>query len=220
MIPFGKVLRFCRRYVAVLCLLLCVALALGSFALIISGAVCNKTRDRIVTPEELLAQGEAVDCILVLGCMVYSDGRLSHMLSDRVKTAVDLYHAGLSDRLLMSGDHHKVAYNEVDPMRNAAIAQGVPESAIEIDPWGLSTYDSIARIAEEYRGRRVVIVTQRYHLFRALYIAEKLGIDAYGVSADLRVYSKRIWWEAREVLARCKDVYYAEKCPAAAGITE
>lgn len=222
-IPWLKIgkwlLFFSKRYLLrVACIVLCLGIALSCFALIISAAVCNKTAGRILTPEELLATGETVDCIVVLGCMVYSDGRLSHMLSDRVETAVGLYHAGIGEHLLMSGDNQDLYYNEVDPMRNAAIEQGVPEAAIETDALGLSTYDSLARISQEYKGRRIVIVTQRYHLFRALYIAEKLGMDAYGVSADLRTYRERVRWEAREVLARCKDVYFVEKRLPAAGM--
>ena len=209
--------RILKRLIPPLCVITACVLAICVCALIISGAVCNKTKDRILTPEQLLADETEIDCILVLGCRVYPDGQLSHMLSDRVETAVSLYHAGVSDCLLMSGDKRTIYYNEVDPMRDAAIAQGVPADAISMDGFGLSTYDSVARIAEEYQGKKVVIVTQRYHLFRALYIAEKLGIDAYGVSADLRTYTKRVLWEAREVLARCKDVYYAEKRPAVAG---
>ena len=215
----GKwMLGFSKRYLLpALCILLCLGVALGLFALTISGAVCNKTAGRIVSVEELLERDERIDCIVVLGCMVYSDGRLSHMLSDRVETAISIYRAGVGDRILMSGDHRNDSYNEVDPMRNTAIEGGVPEAAIETDPMGLSTYDSLARIAEKYQGRRIVIVTQRYHLFRALYIAEKLGMDAYGVSADLRTYRERVRWETREVLARCKDVYFAEKRPDPAG---
>ena len=224
-LPWGRIAgalcRFLRRWlIPAVCWVLALGVALGAFALIISAAVCNKTDDRIVTLEELAEAGIEADCIVVLGCKVYPDGRLSHMLSDRVETAVSLYHAGVSERLLMSGDNQEPYYNEVGPMRDAAIAGGVATEAIEIDAMGLSTYDSIARIAEEYRGRRIVIVTQRYHLFRALYIAEKMGIEAYGVSADLRTYRERARWEMREVLARCKDVFYVETRHAVAGIPE
>jgi vancomycin permeability regulator SanA len=115
----------------------------------------------------------------------------------------------------MSGDSRTDDYDEVGAMRGAAIAAGVPAEAIVIDPAGLSTYDSIVRLAEVYGGRRVVIVTQSYHLYRALYLAEKLGLDAYGVSADLRSYAGQGKREVREVLARCKDVVYALKRPPA-----
>ena len=222
-IPWRRVGRVAWRYskrhlVPVTAFLICMGLGVAAFALILSAAVCDKTSDRIKTADELLALGEQFDCILVLGCMAYSDGSLSARLSDRVETATQLYHKGVSGHILMSGDNQDVYYNEVDPMRAHAVGWGVPEEAIDVDRLGLSTYDSLARIAEEYKGRRVVIVTQRYHLYRALYIAEKLGLDAYGVSADKRIYSDRYKCEVREILARCKDVWYSEKRPAAAGM--
>ena len=98
-------------------------------------------------------------------------------------------------------------------MVDTGVSLGVPQEAILTDRYGLSTYDSIARMLALYQGKRVVIVTQEYHLHRALYVAEKLGVDAYGISADLRPYSKQFNRELREILARCKDVYYALKQP-------
>ena len=92
-------------------------------------------------------------------------------------------------------------------MRRAAIEQGVDPAVIDTDPYGLSTYESIVRFAEKNRGRRVVIVTQSFHLPRALYIADKLGLEAYGVSADLRPYQTQMKSDVREIFARCKDVY-------------
>lgn len=211
--------RFSKRHLApAVALLICAGLGVAAFALILSAAVCDKVSDRVKTAEELLASGEKIDCIVVLGCLAYSDGSLSARLSDRVETATEIYHLGLGERILMSGDNQDVYYNEVDPMRAHAVGWGVPEEVIDVDRLGLSTYDSLARIAEEYKGRRVVIVTQRYHLYRALYIAEKLGLDAYGVSADKRIYSDRYKCEVREILARCKDIWYSEKRPAAVGM--
>ena len=195
------------------CALLCVGILLGSMGLILSSAVRRKTQERILTAEQISALGEDFDCILVLGCLVRDDGSLSHMLEDRVTVGVSLYHAGICDTLLMSGDHQSDSYNEVDPMKAAAEAMGVPTEAILTDPLGLSTYDSIKRVLSEFEGKRIVIVTQQYHLYRALYVAEKLGLDAYGVSADLRPYSKQWTRDVREVLARCKDVYFALKQP-------
>jgi len=217
----NRILAFCRLVLLPPFLfLLSLSLLLGSMALTISAAVCGKTRDRILDKNALLETGLDFDCILVLGCRVYSDGRLSHMLSDRVETAVELYAAGFCDRLLMSGDHKDDSYNEVDPMKAAAEGHGVPSDAISTDPMGLSTYDSIMRFAAENPGARILIVTQSYHLYRALYLAEKAGLEAYGVSADLRTYRGQIKYDLREIAARCKDVYYAEKRPAAAGMQE
>ncbi len=209
---------FCRRvlFPAFLAILI-LGLLLAGMALTVSAAVCHKTQDRILDQRALLETGLDFDCILVLGCRVYSDGTLSPMLSDRVETAAALWSADACDRLLMSGDHKEESYNEVDPMRLSAEAHGVSSDAISTDPLGLSTYDSIMRFAAENPGARVIIVTQSYHLYRALYLAEKAGLDAYGVSADLRPYRDHVKNNLREIAARCKDVYYAEKRPAVAG---
>ena len=142
------------------------------------------------------------------------------MLSDRVQTSIALYEAGFCDKILMSGDHKDQYYNEVDPMKEVAVASGVPEEEILIDPLGLSTYDSIVRLARLYKGKRVLIVTQSYHLYRALYVADKVGLNAYGVSADLRSYRGQFKYDLREILARCKDVFYAEARPSAVGLEE
>lgn len=184
-------------------------LALLIFALSISVAVCQKTEKYLVTPQELEQSGEQYDCILVLGCAVYKDGRMSNMLEDRVNVGIPLYDLGISDTVLMSGDNRNEHYNEVDPMRNAALDAGVPAECVEVDRYGLSTYDSLYRAIKGKGYRRIVIVTQEYHLYRALYIAEKLGADAVGVSADLRSYQGQWRWSSREVLARCKDVLYS-----------
>ena len=219
LIPWGRILRAVGRFLRkrmlpTCCFLTCIGILIGIFFLSVSGAVCDKTRDRILTVEELEQIEGDFDCILVLGCRVYSDGSMSPMLSDRVTTGIALYRAGISPKVLMSGDSSSSAYyDEVGAMRQAAIEAGVPEEAILTDPMGLSTYDSVARLLEEYKGRRVVIVTQEYHLYRALYIAEKLGIDAYGISADLRTYQTRFKNETREIFARCKDVLYALEKP-------
>ena len=210
--------RFIKAYMLpACCFLLCIGMLLFGGMCAVSAAVCDRTEDRILDARALGQQGEKFDCILVLGCRVYSDGRLSHMLQDRVATAVSLYQSGAADTILMSGDSQSPAeYDETGAMKRAAADAGVPEEAILIDPMGLSTYDSIARFLEDHKGERVLIVTQRYHLYRALYIAEKLGVEACGVSADLRSYAGQIKYDMREILARCKDVYYALKKPAPA----
>lgn len=186
---------------------ICVFCGLSFIA--ISASVKHKTEPRITTAEALTSANEHFDVILVLGCAVRPDGTPSHMLEDRIKTGVALYQIGLGDTVLMSGDRHD-RYDEVGTMEREAKNQGVPAEKIVLDPAGFSTYDSIANFLEEYRGKRVLIVTQKYHLHRALYIAEKLGIDAYGVSADLRTYRKQLKYDLREVLARVKDVFWVE----------
>lgn len=202
----GKV---CKKLIPWCALFLGICLFGGACFLAIGAAMCNKTAPRITTAEELTAAGEHFDVILVLGCAVRKDGTPSHMLEDRIKTGVSLYGAGLADTVLMSGDRHE-GYDEVGTMKAEAQKLGVPVEKIAIDPTGFSTYDSIANLLISYKGKRVLIVTQTYHLYRALYIAEKLGIEAYGVGADLRTYRKQLKYDLREVLARVKDVVWVE----------
>ena len=194
-----------------LAVLALVGILAGVMLLSVSGAVRDKTEDRILSAEELASMEGEFDCILVLGCRVYADGEPSPMLYDRIQTGVQLYKAGVGKRLLMSGDNQDVTYNEVAAMQREAEELGVPAEAILCDRYGLSTYDSVVRALQEYGCKRVVIVTQSYHLYRALYVAEKLGLEAYGASADLRPYYGQAKRDLREVLARCKDVVYAHK---------
>lgn len=224
-IPWKSLLKAGKRVLQkgvlpALCFLLCIGVMLSAMALIISAAVCDVTEDRIVTAEQLLDMGLEFDYILVLGCRVYADGRLSHMLEDRLLTAFSLYESGVCNRLLMSGDSRTVYYDEVGAMKDAALANGIPEDAILTDPAGLSTYDSVSHLLSHFKGKRVVIVTQEYHLYRALYLAEKLGVEAFGVSAARRPYVNQWKYSAREVLARCKDVAYALARPKAAELVQ
>jgi vancomycin permeability regulator SanA len=155
-----------------------------------------------------LATGE-YDCILVLGAGVREDGTPSDMLYDRVKIACDLYAAGKGTvPLLMSGDHTG-DYNEVGVMKNQAASAGVPTEDIFLDHKGYSTYESLYRAKAVFGAKRILIVTQEYHLYRALHIARELGMEAIGVSADLRPYRGQTRYEAREVLARFKDLFTA-----------
>lgn len=198
-----------RKLIPWCALFLGICLFFVASVLIISASVCHKTNPRITTKEALTESGEHFDLILILGCAVRADGTLSHMLEDRVKTGVSLYQADLASAVLMSGDRSE-GYDEVGAMEREANVLGVPAEKILIDPNGYSTYESIVHLLEKYKGERVLIVTQKYHLHRALYIAEKLGIDAYGVSADLRSYTKQVKYDLREILARVKDVFWVE----------
>lgn len=140
---------------------------------------------------------------LVLGARVYSSGRLSGMLRDRVETAVALYKAGKVQKLLMSGDNSSLEYNEPDAMMAHAIALGVPAEDIQPDYAGRRTYDSCYRAREIFQVESLVIVTQAFHLPRALFLCNQLGIPSVGVAADQAVYDPRslAWSETREVPA-------------------
>lgn len=170
------------------------------------------TRDRIV-PGEDLTEYEP-DCILVLGASVHGDGTPSPMLQDRLNTAINLYLSGAGSKLLMSGDHSDLYYDEVNAMKSYAIASGVSSSDIFMDHAGLSTYESLYRAKYLFGAERIIIVTQSYHLYRALYLADALGLEAVGVSCDTVRYSGQILRDIREVAARAKDFCYAVIQPA------
>ena len=185
-------------------ILLCLALV-GVIALCsMNGYVKSVAKERIVTVEKT-ANLEDVDCIIVLGCQVRDDGTLSHMLRDRLMRGLEVYHAGAAPKLLMSGDHGRKEYDEVNAMKQYAIENGVPSEHVFMDHAGFSTYETVYRAKEIFEADKVIIITQEYHLYRALYIADKLGLEAYGVSADLNKYAGQSMRDFREVLARCKD---------------
>lgn len=192
-----------RLLFGILAGLLSVTLLMGAGILAVNAWVIGSTEGDIYTVEEL--SNLAADCILVLGCGV--NGRNpSHMLEDRLKVGVALYETGVSPKILMSGDHGQSDYNEVAVMKLVAMEAGVPSKDVFMDHAGFSTYDSLYRAREVFGAERVVIVSQGYHLYRALYIARELGLEAYGVASDLRPYQKQWTRELREMLARVKDV--------------
>lgn len=150
---------------------------------------------------------EAKSVAIVFGARVMPSGRLSTMLRDRVATAADLYHAGKVSNILMSGDHHLPEYNEPGAMRDYAVRLGVPSEAILLDPAGLRTYDSCYRAKNLYHIENAILVSQAFHLDRALWLCEALGIEGVGVYADYHrpsgEYSRRSsrWSQWREVAA-------------------
>ena len=149
---------------------------------------------------------EKPDCIMVLGCSVKPDGTPSDMLRDRIETGVALYKAGVAPKILMSGDHGSVNYNEVGCMKAYAEQLGVPSEDIFLDHAGFCTYDSVVRAKEVFGVKKMVIVTQKYHLFRAVFIAKAFGVEAEGVPADLHRYHNQLNREIREIFGRCKDL--------------
>jgi SanA protein len=125
---------------------------------------------------------------IVFGALVWPGGRPSHMLTDRVRAAVDLYHAGRVRKLLLSGDNRYVDYNEPQAMKEVALALGVPEDDLVLDYAGRRTYDTCYRARHIFGVEQAVLVTQEFHLDRALFICQNLSLDAVGFAADLRPY--------------------------------
>lgn len=197
-----------KKWTKVLRICLAVAIALGilgaATVLGINGWVKSSVKEYILTEEQAAALTD-MDCVLVLGCKVGANGTPSHMLEDRLRQGVALYDQGTAPKLLMSGDHGTEDYDEVDAMKRYAVDAGVPSQDVFMDHAGFSTYESVYRAKEIFGVERVVIVTQEYHLYRALMVARRMGLEAYGVASDYRTYAGQTSRDVREILARVKD---------------
>lgn len=169
----------------------------------LSSYMKSHTAHKVITGTE--AAKLDADCVLVLGCGVREDGMPSLMLRDRLETGIALYEKEAAPKLLMSGDHGRKDYDEVNLMKAYAIENGIPSEDIFMDHAGFSTYDSMYRARDVFCAEKVIIVTQEYHLPRALYVAERLGLEAYGVPALDVDYYGQTYREFREMLARAKD---------------
>lgn len=172
--------------------------------LIINFYVVLSTKKKIVEIDSLPA--EDYDCILILGAGIRRNSP-SPMLEDRLLTGIDIYNQKISDKILVSGDHTKKDYDEVNVMKNYLKESGIPSEKIFMDHAGMSTYDSIYRAKKIFKAEKIIVVTQEYHLYRALYIANSLGVDAYGIPANKRAYAGQTKRDFREILARIKDFF-------------
>lgn len=155
---------------------------------------------------------------IVFGAGLWRDGTPGLVLRDRVETAADLYFAGKVEKLLMSGDNRFVYYNEPEAMRQYALKLGVPDEAIVLDYAGRRTYDTCYRAGAIFGVGEAILVTQRFHLARALYTCNQLGVPAVGVAADHYRYrrSSMVYWQVRETgatLAALWDVHIARPLP-------
>jgi len=179
------------------------ALGLGAIAALILGGlrlwVECRYRDKVYASVE---EAPPRPVAIVLGAGLWPDGSLTPVLADRVATAADLYHAGVVQKLLLSGDNRFVDYNEPQRMLEYALRLGVAEEDVVLDYAGRRTYDTCYRARDIFGVKRAVVVTQRFHVARALYLCDALGLDAVAVVADRRDYTiRRVTWETREYLA-------------------
>lgn len=195
-------IRKCVKTMAVVLLVLLVVMT--TVVLGVNTYVRNAGGQNLITLEEAAALSE-VDCVLVLGCRVKDDGTPSALLKDRLVKGIELYKLGVAPKLLMSGDHASEEYNEVGAMKTYAVNAGIPSEDILMDHAGFSTYESLCRAKEIFKADKIAIVTQEYHMYRALYIAQQLGVEAYGIAAADQIYKGQSMRDLREVLARCKD---------------
>ncbi len=169
----------------------------------INAYVKLSTKKQIISEERALELRD-VDSILILGAGVWGD-EPSPMLKDRLDKGIELYKSGVAPKIIMSGDHGREDYDEVNLMKEYAIEKGVPSEDIFMDHAGFSTYDSMYRARDIFKAKKIIVVTQKFHLYRALYISNSLGLDAYGVMAEPTKYSGQFYRELREILARDKD---------------
>lgn len=185
---------------------LAASVGFGAGALLIDRHV-RMTGYRHIIDIEALPEADA---ILVLGALVFPDGRVSSILADRLITGIQLYEQGKAPKLLLSGDNGRKDYDEVNGMKEFVLDRKVPAEDVFMDHAGFNTYESLYRARDIFQVNRVIIVTQEYHLLRALYIAEKLGIEAYGVPSDRHRYQGMARFELREIFARNKAFFWTK----------
>lgn len=196
-----RIFKLVRKAIVALCCLSIVGVLLLAG---INIYVKKSVEDRIITVEEA-CNLEDVDCIIILGASVTNGDTPSGMLADRLNRGIELYFGGCSPKIIMSGDHGSIYYDEVNVMKNYAMERDVPSEDIFMDHAGFSTYESMYRAKEVFGAKKVVIVTQEYHLSRALYIAEQFSMEAYGVASEGNDYNGQSVRDVREFLAIGKD---------------
>lgn len=203
------------RIVATLIVLLVVV---GLASMTVNNHVVNKEKDKILLQVEN-KKGEIdkedleklkdvhPEAIIVLGAGIINRDQPTPMLKDRLDVGIELYKNGIAPKILLTGDNGQVDHNEIHTMLNYCLSNGVKKEDIFCDHAGFSTYDSIYRAKDIFQLTDAVIVTQTYHLYRAMYIGDQLGIKVYGVGSDQKKYSGQYIRELREVAARVKDFY-------------
>lgn len=191
------------------------ALAIAAVAAIVLATVAINaycilgTRGQVHTIAQVQDDGMTADAILVLGASVLPDGSPSDILADRLEVAADLYLAGAAPVVIASGDNRSSHYNESDAMKRYLESLGVPSEAIRVDHAGYDTYGSVYRAVHAYGADSMFVVTQAYHLYRALMISDMLGTRSIGVASDKGAYDNQKHYSLREVVARDKDFFQA-----------
>lgn len=199
-----------KKFKIIVCTFLCICL-LGAGAVAGINAYMISYAKQYILDADSLSDYE-FDCITVLGAGLW-DGEPSPMLKERLDFGIEAYNTGCSTKFLMSGDHGQKDYDEVNAMKDYVIKNGIDGNSVFLDHAGFSTYESMYRARDVFKTEKILIVTQKYHLYRAVYNARKLGIDAYGYDREERVYP--IYNDIRESAARVKDFFWciAEPLP-------
>ena len=190
-----------KKTIKILAIILIVLLVI---AISVNVFVCAKSSRYMNSVEEFNGN---YDYIIVLGCGIYDNSIPTPMLSDRLDAAIDLYNRGVAPYILMSGDHRVDDYNEVGVMKEYCIQRGIPEDAILTDDYGLSTIETMSRAVDIFDIHSAVIVTQKYHLYRAIHNAQSFGIECEGVIATGHIFREQPYYSLREAFARVKDFF-------------
>jgi SanA protein len=212
---YDKITHMFRRILKIISRLLLSMIAIGALLLLIPRLITSLYAiKRIYTVQSAPIRRAAV----VFGAGLWRDGSPTPVLRDRVATAAELYFAGKVEKILMSGDNRFVDYNEPGAMHAYAVQLGVPEEAIVLDYAGRRTYDTCYRAKAIFGLQEAILVTQNFHLPRALFTCSQLGMDVIGVSADRRVYQRRAfaYWNLRELFATLTalwEVYVSKPLP-------
>ena len=206
-----------RFFLKLLLILIVLAMIAGLSCILINSRVVRSTEENIaytvIGDVEIKSfamdniKNFGADCILVLGCGIENEETPSPMLKDRLDVGIELYRQGAAPKILLSGDNGTEHHNEIHVMLKYAKEAGIPEKDIFCDHAGFSTYDSMYRAGSIFEAERVIVVTQTYHQYRALYIGDKLGLDVIGVASDQETYFGQSFRESREILARIKDFF-------------
>jgi vancomycin permeability regulator SanA len=199
-----------RRILSAIIFIAYIVVLIAIFTIILNINIIAKTNDNIYTVDELIKVSDDFDCILILGAGIRRDGSPTPMLNDRLTAGSEAFFQGKSELIFLSGDSESIYYTETVTMKNTLVENGIDENLIICDGYGLSTYESIWRAKNVYGFDKILIISQKYHLHRAIYISEKLGINAYGVDSAYRTYVKQPLYSAREMIARLKDILYSE----------
>ena len=210
----GRIKRF---FLKILLAVIVIGMIAGLACILINSRVVRTTEDQIAytVRGDVEIKSFAVDnlknfdadCIMVLGCGIEDEETPSPMLKDRLDVGIELYKQGAAPKILLSGDNGTEKHDEIHVMLKYAKEAGIPDKDIFCDHAGFSTYDSMYRAGSIFNARRVIVVTQTYHQYRALYIGDKLGFEACGVASDQETYFGQSFRESREILARIKDFF-------------
>jgi len=208
-------LKFLKRILRMFSMIIIILFILGVLVVGLSRLITGlAARGRIYSASEVPAHRLAI----VFGAGLWRNGTPTPVLVDRVTAAANLYFAGKVEKMLFSGDNRFVEYNEPEAMRQLALKLGVPSEAIVRDYAGRRTYDTCYRAKAIFGVEQAILVTQAFHMPRALYLCNHLGVESIGVTSDLRTYPKSsvLYWNVRELLASAAalwDIHIAHPVP-------